>query len=259
VECRNGKTRTISKTCGFKDRGRIQQICQNNTWTKQQCKGVWYASCLQIHKARPKAKSGQYSIDPDGPSNNAFGSFKVTCDMSTDGGGWTVVTRCLAQNKLRGRLKAVDSAPNAGVDDKCRPWTRDGNGDHVYHYTFDFPAGFEEARFDDYHARANSPKGDVSELDPPAKQTSWTGSTRDISFGTAAQSGPIDSYARHVSTNCTQHGHPNYCCQSCEIAWQWTNPLSFGQTRKTFRIGWGESGGQSEGWYPWWKGTIKLR
>ena len=24
-------------------------------------------------------------------------------------------------------------------------------------------------------------------------------------------------------------------------------------------IGWGEGGGQPEGWYPWWSGTIRVR
>ena len=30
-------------------------------------------------------------------------------------------------------------------------------------------------------------------------------------------------------------------------------------TAQAFRIGWGEGGGQAEGWYPWWAGRVYLR
>ena len=46
-------------------------------------------SCKEIKIANPYAKSGYYTIDPDGPGGGA--SFKVYCEMETDGGGWTEV------------------------------------------------------------------------------------------------------------------------------------------------------------------------
>lgn len=47
------------------------------------------ASCAAIHMATPLLASGTYMIDPDGAGPDA--PFSVTCDMITDGGGWTVV------------------------------------------------------------------------------------------------------------------------------------------------------------------------
>jgi hypothetical protein len=44
-------------------------------------------SCLDIERDAPRAPSGDYLIDPDGDGGNA--SFYVTCDLETDGGGWT--------------------------------------------------------------------------------------------------------------------------------------------------------------------------
>jgi hypothetical protein len=41
--------------------------------------------------ADPNAKSGTYTIDPDGPSSSTYKPRTVECDMSTDGGGWTRV------------------------------------------------------------------------------------------------------------------------------------------------------------------------
>lgn len=49
------------------------------------------ASCAEILKADPTSKDGIYTIDPDGTGPGA--PLDVLCDMTTNGGGWTMLVR----------------------------------------------------------------------------------------------------------------------------------------------------------------------
>ena len=52
------------------------------------CNALSPRSCKDILDAGLSKGDGVYTIDPDGPNGNA--AFSTFCDMTTDGGGWTV-------------------------------------------------------------------------------------------------------------------------------------------------------------------------
>lgn len=62
-------------------------------------------SCWEIRNTRPGARSGVYGIAPAGSP------MSVSCDMETDGGGWTLV---YAHDGGKGRPPLVGDAPLAG-------------------------------------------------------------------------------------------------------------------------------------------------
>jgi cysteine-rich repeat protein len=82
--------------CGDNIRGGTEECDDGNTaggdGCSATCETEWPLSCLAVRDAVVSpavATSGVYRIDPDGTGGEA--SLDVYCDMTSDGGGWTMV------------------------------------------------------------------------------------------------------------------------------------------------------------------------
>ena len=215
------------------------------------------ASCREILEYDFTAPDGVYVVAPRGPDF----PFSTTCDMSTDGGGWTGIPLAeLCSGNLDTELTAVQAAPTEGIDGSCRPFTRDGAAGHSYYFDVVFPPGFEAFFLRDMVIKANALGPDTSEVVPANfAQTSWNSASLsdlsasgDVSYGSGDADGPAVSFGATLPAT--------LMCTSCETAFPAGETIyELGAVTTLFRMGWGEVGGQLEGWYPWWSGEVFLR
>ncbi|WP_255215815.1 fibrinogen-like YCDxxxxGGGW domain-containing protein [Pseudenhygromyxa sp. WMMC2535] len=213
------------------------------------------ASCLEILEFDALAESGAYQVGVMGPD----AVFEVDCDMDTDGGGWTgllVTNTC--NGDLESLVTAVEAAPTEGIDDTCRPFTQDTSSYHTYYWDIEFPPTFEAFYLSEFTIKANAGAGDTSDIYPGTfAQSDWSiahqgAGVGDVSFGAAENTGPTTSFGATLDAN--------FECLDCEGVFpEDMVPFAVDTTSSAFRIGWGEAGGQTEGWYPWWSGAVYLR
>ncbi|MCA9696063.1 MAG: hypothetical protein KC431_00975, partial [Myxococcales bacterium] len=212
------------------------------------------SSCLEILEYDDQAESGAYQIGPKGPD----ATFEVECDMELDGGGWTgFMVESTCNGDLDSAVTAVEPAPIEGVDMNCRPFTRDAASFHTYYWDIEFPPGYQEFYLADYVMKANAGNNNTSDIQLSFAQSVWDiahmgAGIGDVSFGSADDMGPTTSYSATLPANMS--------CFDCETPFpENMTPYQVGVMSTAFRIGWGEAGGEAEGWYPWWSGRVFLR
>ena len=182
--------------------------------------------------------------------------------MTTDGGGWTGIDFPTSYASLHGTMTALDSTGVEGIDVTYGPYTQDGGDNHMYLYEFDFLPGIMEFYLSDWSIKANSGGNAVSEYGYWSF-TSWTAPNfslcgeGDVIFG--GNTAPVISYGDTVNQN-TCLGNGAQSCYDCVTPWPLgTDIFPMTTNEYGFTVGWAEGGGESEGWYPWYTGTVYLR
>ncbi|HEX2570635.1 MAG TPA: fibrinogen-like YCDxxxxGGGW domain-containing protein [Polyangia bacterium] len=94
--CPPGRGCTLGRDCNTGNC--VNNICVAST------------SCRDLRNVTPRPPDGVYTIDPDGASGPLV-PFAVYCDMTTDGGGWTLITSISRTGSISGVGSAVLITP----------------------------------------------------------------------------------------------------------------------------------------------------
>jgi len=211
-------------------------------------------SCKEIKENNPANNVDKsYALNPNGDGSTII---TVDCLMSERGGGWLMVNFQQSRTLYNGRASPSLTGAGNGIHPTNGPYSIDGDsGSSSHFYDFTLPYPVREFSLKNYVVRANSGPDHTSEIiGEQFQQTRWNQASRDtwgdISFGTSDQIGPTTSFGAL---------RQNINCHDCLTLFLAPHVFDLGVNTRNFRIGWGESGPELEGWYPWYTGVILVR
>jgi acetyltransferase-like isoleucine patch superfamily enzyme len=161
-------------------------VLGDGTWPAEGCTVT--TNCQTIKTSDPSSADGVYSIDPDGVGGAA--AFDAYCDMTTDGGGWTLLM------KAAGTTFGYDSAywTNTAT---LNPTDLDTGHGEVAKF-----ASFNDVSVDELMITAQS--GGQTQLGLPSSQTArslFSGSGQALSV-TAGDATPMHLISNTSYTSC---------------------------------------------------------
>lgn len=228
-----------------------------------------YQSCHEFLRERPDAESGYYKLDPLETNE----TIEVYCNMDYDGGGWTVIDKDAFYDFSTQIGNTTDRGGDivnwevSGTD----VYSYDGGGDHYFIYWIDTGFQFTEIRTNEMTFGSSSYRANDSDTSEVRGDNTATGDWSDLNSG--GVSGDIAIGTKDfVLTAWSEHRNTSW-----DSSWQWNGAAgtqlshpdpdlqrfhfrnnTYGRTASSVGVGWGESGGQSEGW-EWEKGKFMVR
>ncbi|MBM4344894.1 MAG: hypothetical protein FJ100_16120 [Deltaproteobacteria bacterium] len=138
--------------------GNVFQGCNGKVWTGLQgadgsSPGSAAESCKTLHKEFPNLGDGVYWLDPNGGS--ASDAFQAPCNMTRDGGGWTMGVKMWYQAGHHGKASAVGSIGDA-LTLKGNPWKlSDAQIKGIIGDDNNFDVMFDQANYNSQYSSGN--------------------------------------------------------------------------------------------------------
>jgi len=160
-----------------------------------------YASCKAIKTATPTASDGLYTIDPDGPGGSA--PLDAYCDMTSDGGGWTLAARIVENNDhLNAGAVGTLTSPTQSTCSKLSDGNINTLATELIRLTCESPSVYFDPKQRTW--TANTPgSAAIDKYKLTYGGTSWTaGSPYSTHCGVTANPTNVGTYGSTTTTGC---------------------------------------------------------